>query len=1005
MNPNAKLWLAAGGAASLGLVALSSLHHSKPATVAAASTPASRQALVSLPMAFEPNAGQTDARVRYLARGPGYSLFLGQTEAVFSLRAPTAGSATTTAEPAVLRMSLHGASAAATIEGEDLQPGRSHYLRGRDPAHWQHDVAHYGKVRYHDVYRGVDVVYYGNQQQLEYDFVVAPGADPQQIAIDFSGVRGLRLDTAGDLVLQTAAGDVIQHKPVLYQTIEGQRRPVEGSYRLLADNRVGFTVGRYDAEAPLVLDPTISYMSYLGGSGDDHVTSMATDETGNLYVVGCTASTDFPTAGSFQSAAHGGGDVFVAKLNPDNDVLVYSSYLGGSAEDCALGLAVDTTGSAYVTGWTASTDFPVASALQPAHAVDSGQVDAFVTKLTPSGGALAYGTYLGGYSDDYGYAIAVDGSGAAYVGGYTSSPNFPLKAALRGQAQTDGADGFVAKLSPAGTALVYSTFIGGSNFDWVFGLDVDAAGNAYIAGETGSGDFPVMAATRAQPYPGGAHDGFVAKLNSAGNGYLFSSYLGGRGSDLAFDLVIDRPSGDFFVVGRTTPPTGTANNFPTFNAAQPTPAGGKDGFVTGYNAIGELEFSTYFGGSGDDEIREVVAAHDSPYFTGFTTSTDLPIAYATAMQPTPGGGTDAFVARLTPGSGSRVIWSSYLGGSGEDSGYAIALYGTGNIFVAGTTSSTDLHTLAPFRAAARGGGDAFVARLGVRGISTYTHDFDGDVVGDVLWRNPASGANVVWRSGNSATSQAVASLPGNWQVGAVADFDCDGKADILWRDPTAGAIRIWSAANSALAKTQVTVNPDWQPVGTGEFDETCGTDLLWRNRRTGANSIWLSANPATLQGVTGVTNLAWQIAGTGDFDNDGFHDILWRNASTGANVIWRSANSTTQSAVTAITNTAWKVAGVGDFYGDGKSDILWRNTSTGANAIWRSANAATAQPILGVTNRAWKIAAVADYNGDARSDILWHNSSTGANTIWRSGNALRATSVTGVTNLAWSIVP
>ena len=377
----------------------------------------------NLPIAFEANQGQSDAQVSFLARGPGYNLFLTPTEAVLSLRAPDA-----LPVPAVVRMRLVGANAHPTLTGLDLLPGTTNYFVGNDQGRWQRDVPTYARVKYAGVYPDIDLVYYGNQRQLEYDIVVGPNADAARVELAFEGVAGISIDAAGDLVLQTAHGDLVQQKPVLYQGIAGERQSVDGHYELRGGGRVGFHVAAYDTTRPLVIDPVLSYSTYLGGNGSDTAHAIAVDGAGNTYVTGSTRSTNFPgvLGGAIQPSLRGSDDVFVTKLNAAGSALVYSTYLGGSASDIGRAIAVDNFGNAYVTGSTDSPTqpgtgnipFPLAGPLQPIFGLIG---DAFVTKLNAAGNALVYSTYLGGSGTDRGYGIALDGAGSAYVTGHTNS--------------------------------------------------------------------------------------------------------------------------------------------------------------------------------------------------------------------------------------------------------------------------------------------------------------------------------------------------------------------------------------------------------------------------------------------------------------------------------------------------------------------------------------------------------------------------------------------------------
>ena len=965
-----------------------------------------------LPLAFEVNQGQSDARVRFLARGPGYSLFLTPTQAVLAFR-PAGHHADATPAPRrggmadadveqietdVVSLALAGANQNPVVAGLDPQPGKSHYLLGNDPARWHRNVDHYAKVKYSQVYPGVDVVYYGNQRQLEYDFVIAPGIDPRQIRLGLSGVQGMQVDEHGNLVIKTGHGDLLQHKPIVYQDVDGVRQRIDGRYALLDKRHVGFDIGRYDTRLPLVIDPVLAYSTYLGGSALDEGHDIAVDGAGNAYVTGSTASTNFPTA-PLQGSNAGGSDIFITKLSASGSALVYSTYLGGSADDVGLAIAVDGDGNACVTGYTRSIDFPTFAALQPTYG--GGNNDAFVAKLQASGSTLFYSTYLGGTAVDIGSDIAVDGIGNAYVTGFTRSINFPT-AMLPPQAfNSGGGDAFVSKFNAIGSALLYSTYLGGTAEEDGEGIAVDGAGNAYVTGITRSPNFPTNAPLQAAKSGGG--DAYAAKLNPTGSGWIYSTYLGGGGEDRAIGIAVDA-AGSAYITGYTS-----SIDFPTAAALQPSYAGGTDdAFASKLNAAGSaLAYSTYLGGSGTDQASAIAVDNaGNAVITGQTNSTDFPMV--APLQAT-GDQTygNAFVTQLN-GAGSALGYSTYFGGSGPDNGAGIAVDAAGNAYVAGTTQSFNFPVAHAGQATNAGLSDAFVVKIGTAVfVPPRRNDFNGDGKDDILWRNHSTGANVIWKSAVSSTPQGMSRV-GNlaWGIVGTGDFNGDRNSDVLWRNAITGANAIWKSANSAtqLAVTGVS-NLDWQVAGVGDFNGDGKDDILWRNNITGASMIWKSASAATRQGVTRVTDLAWRIAGVGDFNGDGKSDVLWRNAITGANAIWKSANSATQQAVTGVTNLAWQVADIGDFNGDGKSDILWRNRSTGANVIWKSGRAATPQAVTGVTNLDWHVVGAGDYNGDKTADVLWRNLRTGANVIWKSAGSANQQPVTGVTNLAWVVEP
>ena len=665
------------------------------------------QAYGKLPLSFEANQGQTDAQVKFLSRGSGYALFLTKDEAVFAFRNDKAKAEAPSARPhqqpsallprnsAVLRMKLLNANPAANVSGAEELPGKSNYLIGNDRRKWHSNVPTYAKVKYEEIYPGVDLVYYGTGRQLEYDFIVAPGADPRRIQFDLQGAKRVSLDQKGDLVVSMNEGEVRWHRPVVYQERDKTRQEIDARYVIKDKNRVEFEVAAYDPRTTLFIDPLI-YSTYLGGSGVDQGNSIAVDSTGNAYVTGGTTSTDFPTLSPVQPANAGSTDVFVAKLNPTGSALLYSTYLGGSAFDRGNGIAVDGSGSPYVTGETNSIDFPTSNPVQPA---SGGLADAFVAKLNPTGSTLVYSTYLGGTDDDVGFGIAVDGSRNAYITGWTRSTNFPTVNPLQ-SSEGGEEDAFIAKLNPAGSALLYSTYLGGTSSDIGLGIAVHA-GNAYVTGLTGSANFPTMKPL--QPSYAGGTDAFVAKLSPAGSALVYSTYLGGGRNDQGNGIAVDS-SGNAYITGFTI-----SIDFPTLKPLQAVLRGGFDAFVSKINSTGSaLVYSTYVGGSADDSGNGIaVDQSGSAYVTGSTQSTNF--RSVRSLQPTNGGLSDAFVFKLNP-SESGFAYSTYLGGSGDDFGYGIAQH-AGNVYVIGQTSSTNFPTINPLQPANAGNGDAFVSEI------------------------------------------------------------------------------------------------------------------------------------------------------------------------------------------------------------------------------------------------------------------------------------------------------
>jgi hypothetical protein len=718
-----------------------------------------REGYGKLPLSFEANQGQADSQVKFLTRTGAYSMFLTRDEAVLVLREPKAknknkdkgkddkdkfsvetrlaaspakANSTPTPERATersLRMKLRNANPAAKITGTDELAGTSNYFIGNDPAKWRTNVQTYSKVKYEGIYSGIDLIFYGNQRQLEYDFIVAPGVDPHRIAFDISGAKQIRKDEQGDLVFKTGEGEIRWHKPVAYQEKDGTRQLVAACYAITDKNRVGFELAKYDAGRPLYIDPLI-YSTYLGGSSDDIGLGIALDSAGNAYVTGRTSSTDFPTKNPLQTA-NGGGDAFVTKINAAGSALVYSTYLGGKGSnnygtwDKGSSIAVDSTGSAYITGLTNSPDFPVTpGAFQTVCAGGGfygGCVEAFVTKINPAGSALVYSSFLGG-SDTDGYlggGIAVDSAGNAYVTGNTWSADFPTTPGafqtLCGRcrfAPPQHGDAFVSKVNPTGSALIYSSYLGGDlNYGAVgYGIVIDSAGNAYVTGETDSPDFPVTPGGFQTACASGCDDAFVSKINPAGSALVYSTYLGGSGVDQGAGIAVDG-TGNAYVTG------GGSADFPVTPGAFQTVCAGGCAFVTKLNQAGSaLAYSTYLGGDGDHGQGIALDGAGNVYVTGAVFSFNFPVKHP--LQPAKvGPSSNGFVAKLNP-SGSDLVYSTYLGGSpryiGRDQGSGIAVDSSDRAYVTGFTNSFDFPTKNPLQPGFSGpfdGLDAFVAKI------------------------------------------------------------------------------------------------------------------------------------------------------------------------------------------------------------------------------------------------------------------------------------------------------
>jgi hypothetical protein len=740
-------------------------------------------------LAFEANCGQVEAQVQFIARGPAYTAFLTSTGAVLALGDHRGGRT-------VLRMKPIGGNAAARVVGGGALPGSVSYFpdgRIESPI----SAPSHRRVRYRDIYPGIDLVYYGRARSLEYDFVVAPGADPNRIGVGIDGAERVEVDGEGTLVMHTAAGDVRQPRPVAYQRIGGVRRQVAADYALDAEGQVRLRLGEYDRSRRLVIDPVITYATYLGGTGDeariyfDGEVRIARDTAGNLYVTGTTRSTDFPTTAGANQSLGGSADVFVTKFSPAGAVL-YSTYLGGPCEDYGRAIAVDAAGNAYITGevnggGTCTSDPGV-----------------LVAKLDPNGN-LAYASRLGGslLDSSYGTGIAVDAEGHAYVTGVAITSDFPTTpGAYRTVACPNvypfAGDGFVAKLSVDGGTLLYSTLLCGQGDDSPSGIAIDAAGNAYVAGTTASSDFPLVNPI-GLARGGGVIGlgGFVSKLSADGSQLLYSTYLGGSGSAVINAIALDA-AGNAYVTGETD-----STDFPTTPGVIQEKAGRRhciegctDAFVTKIAPSGSaLVYSTYLYGELDDAGNAIaVDGAGNAYVVGQTDSLLFPIL--DAFQSSKRDLDDAFVVKLSPDA-SQLIYSSYLGGSkfdrspgnGYDTGTAIVLDTAGNAYVAGYTQSEDLPTTADaFQRNLAGGtcdvqdtacGDGFVAKIsaggpGVKPAVDLTVDTNAVAPGGTL--------TATWAGNPTPTSTDYLRL---FTLGSEdAEFD---DPFIYWPTPNAGA--------------------------------------------------------------------------------------------------------------------------------------------------------------------------------------------------------------------------
>ena len=682
---------------------------------------AAMRAYLNVPAAFVENRGQIDSRARFYVQGHRHTFFLTPRDIVLSFESSTAD------EQLALSLRFVGGNARVEPEGMELVGGEVNYLHGNDPAAWQTGLRRFGQVVYRELWPGIDLRLRDVAGTLKYEFRVRPGADPSAIQLAYSGADSLAVDRSGALSIGTAMGVLKDAAPFSYQLVDGVQVPIASAYALRAEgdqpaHAYGFTLGAgYRPDTELVIDPGLEYSTFLGGSSDDIGNGIKVDGSGNAYIVGTTQSPDFPTrAGSFDrtGATSNSLEAFVTKVNPTGTALVYSTFIGGSNFEWGRGIAIDAAGNAYITGQTKSSNFPTTGgAFDRTFNVDTcprcgiDQYDAFVLKLNAAGSALVYSTFLGGFNLDDGMAIAVDGAGNAYVAGETEAVNFPTTANAFDRTINGAFDTFITKLNATGSALVYSSYLGGTAVEFPSRVAVDGSGNLFITGSTSSPNFPTTAGAfdRTQ---NGAFDVFLTKVNAAGSGLVFSTFLGGADFDSAGGLAIDAAGNSYLSGGAGS------FDFPTTAGAFDTSTDANDAFVAKFNPAGSaLVFATFLGGSSSDGASSLTLdGAGNIWVTGATNSTDFPIV-AGAVDSTQNGMADVFVSELN-NAGSTLIYSTFLGGTQTEVGSDVAVDASGGVYVTGHTFSLNYPTTAgAFDTVWNGDmlvfwGDGFVSKIG-----------------------------------------------------------------------------------------------------------------------------------------------------------------------------------------------------------------------------------------------------------------------------------------------------
>jgi hypothetical protein len=621
-------------------------------------------------------------------------------------------------EAILIKARFLGANPCPEVTGIDQISHISNYFSGNDRTKWRTGVPSYSAIVYKEIYPGIDLKYYGDGRSIKYDFIVQPGADISQIKIHYEGIDDLEVTPTGDMEIQTQFGLIHEKAPFIYQDVNGVKVEITGEYLIVEPGIFGFTINKgFDPRYTVVIDPELIYSTYLGGGDDEYVYGGITvDRSGNVYVTGSTRSSDFPLANAYDSSFGGEFDVFVTKLSPDGNSLIYSTFIGGSGYEGAWDIALDTSESVYITGRTSSSDYPL---VNPFDASLNGTTDVFITKISSSGDSLVYSTYLGGSGTDRGYSVDLNESGTAYVTGESYSIDFPMVNPYDGSFNGT-TDIFIAKISESGDSLLYCTYLGGSSADYGIGIALDSLGNIYIGGHTTSIDFPVV-----NPFDStlnGTYDVIVAKLSAAGDSLVYSTYLGGDLSDYCHGGIDVNGFGNAYVSGSTG-----HSDFPTVNPYDGSYNGNGDVFVTKLSAMGNsLVYSTYLGGWQSDRPRGItVDRYGNAYISGTTGSYDFPM-----MNPyddSYNGDFDAFVTKLSD-EGDSLIFSTFLGGSDNDGAGGIAVDSLGNAYIIGGTHSYDFPTINAYDSSFSGGpnNDLYVAKFGLEICDFITGDINGN---------------------------------------------------------------------------------------------------------------------------------------------------------------------------------------------------------------------------------------------------------------------------------------
>ncbi|MGE5340214.1 MAG: SBBP repeat-containing protein [Candidatus Omnitrophota bacterium] len=1041
-----------------------------------------------MPLYFIPNQGQTDQQVAYYIQGEDKSIFFTSEGVTFLLvekkRAGiNAGSPPAWSKSKMLReikpsrvgmqsgkrwtvkLDFVGARKDVKPVAIETAGGVISYFKGK-PEQWKTGIPLASKIMYRDLWPGIDLVYYGTTNRIKYEFIVHPGADPSMIKLAYRGVSQIKENSKGQLVIKMPFGSFYDDTPVAWQEISGKRTAVTMKYVVDDPNRnreksdgaytYRFSIGKYDKTQTLVLDPAIIvYCGFIGGTWDDSGDGIAVDSSGCSYVTGYTASVEgFPVkVGPDTTFNNGNSDAFVAKVSANGSALVYCGYIGGSGVEHGSDIAVDASGCAYIVGGTDSSEdtFPVKSG--PGLTYKGGNSDAFVAKISGDGTKLIYCGYIGGFGGDYGFGIAVDSSGYAYVVGTTDSTEatFPVKGGP-GLKYKDQEDCFVAKVNADGAGLVYCGYIGGYGGDNGEGIAVDSSGCAYVVGITYSSEidsFPLEVGPDLT-YNGNV-DAFVAKVNADGTGLVYCGYLGGRDSDEGFGIAVDS-SGCAYVTGDTC---SSEASFPV--KVGPDLSSNDENFAIGDAFVAKVKsdgsglvYCGYIGGRYYDSGYAIaVDASGCVYVTGVTSSYEASFPVKSGPDLTYNGEWDAFVAKVK-GDGSGLDYCGYLGGGASDGGYDIAVDRWGNAYVTGYTYSPDFPVKVGPDLSHNDEWDAFVAKISspMTYIVNFVAGTGGTLIGElsqiigkgtncmpvtavpntdyyfVNWtgtggfvtttENPLTVKNVTANLTIRANFLPVKKLTIKSPNGGET-FQVNRPCAISWISGGINKIKI-ELYNSGGPSRLIAGNVS---ADTGTYTWFIPSDVPLGNKYKikltcsdpGVTLTSSSNNPFTITAFK---------RSPGDFSNDGVTDIIWRYyKNRGYNCIWRLGTVCISRSridprkyacaveIKSNTNLNDQIVGTGDFNGDGKEDILWRNKTRGNNFVWLM-NGTTyikTAALTALTPLTWEIAGTGDFNGDGYVDILWRDTKTGANKVWamKGTTRLKEIALKSEANKAWGI--